>query len=391
MVSDGRGGAIVVWDDFRNGDADQYVQQVALNGWMGNYSTGPHGLVSVPVNGAVVLAWNVLKDSYFSRYRIYCDTIPHPTKLIDSTMGGGLDTLKVVGGLTNGVKYYAVRRKAPFSDVFATPNLSRGDRIERRRWNAQSVIRWKKTNGPYFLRYRIYSDTISNPSTIVDSSTNGDRLDTSRTIGGLTNGKRYYFRVKALNVYGMESESSNEASCAPNVIMGTDFKAGWNMVSIPVKSLDNRTSKMFPTATSHAFAFTNGAYRMRDTLDNGPGFWLKFSTDLPREFDGSWLMQTHSGQVGWNMIGAVSHPIATTDIMSIPPELSLHFYTYESNYVMDDTVRPGAYHPDGDGAPILAPCCRGRQENATILIAETSSEPRHLRPTFQRRESFPTS
>jgi len=120
-------------------------------------------------------------------------------------------------------------------------------------------------------------------------------------------------------------------------------------------------------------------------LDNGPGFWLKFPAEMPRQFDGELVTaDTIPVKAGWNMIGAVSVPLAAVDIESTPAGIvTSHFYTYQSRYLVDDTLRPGnAYwvHADANGALILAPLPPGSvpgstKRNSAIQIAEISSEP----------------
>jgi sugar lactone lactonase YvrE len=79
--------------------------------------------------------------------------------------------------------------------------------------NAQVTLKWGKNAEKDLVRYRIYSGTSSNPTTKVDSSSSAD---TTKIITGLTNGTKYYFRVTAVNVYGMESGYSSEVSATPS-------------------------------------------------------------------------------------------------------------------------------------------------------------------------------
>ena len=80
--------------------------------------------------------------------------------------------------------------------------------------NARVTLRWSKSIDPDFLRYRIYAGTSPGPSSKVDSTTGGVN-DTTKTVTGLTNGARYYFRVTALDSAGNESAFSNELSTTP--------------------------------------------------------------------------------------------------------------------------------------------------------------------------------
>jgi fibronectin type 3 domain-containing protein len=161
------------------------------------------------------------------RYRIYGDTISGPTIKIDSTTGGINDTSKTITGLTNGTRYYfhvtAVDNTGNESDssneVNATPidiiapaspqNLVATDS------SSQTItIKWQRNTEVDFMLYRIYGDTIPNPTTKVDSTTGGI-ADTSKTFAGLANGTRYYFRVTAVDSVNNESGYSNEVSSVP--------------------------------------------------------------------------------------------------------------------------------------------------------------------------------
>ena len=80
--------------------------------------------------------------------------------------------------------------------------------------NGTITIRWRKNGEADFQRYRIFRGTSYAPTEQVDSTTSG-AADTSRTFSGLTNGTRYYFRVKAVAGSGYESAYSDEVSTVP--------------------------------------------------------------------------------------------------------------------------------------------------------------------------------
>ena len=118
---------------------------------------------------------------------------------------------------------------------------------------------------------------------------------------------------------------------------------GWNMISIPKHVPDYRKSSMFPTSTSAAFAY-DGIYRIRDTLNNGEGFWLKFSTAgmLSIASDTSILADSIDVHIGWNMIGSISKPVIVSTITSDPPGIvTSKFYNYQGSYSISDSIKPG--------------------------------------------------
>ncbi|NUN70321.1 MAG: SMP-30/gluconolactonase/LRE family protein [Bacteroidetes bacterium] len=80
--------------------------------------------------------------------------------------------------------------------------------------NTQVTLKWGKNAGNDVLRYRIYRGTSANLTTKVDSTSGA--ADTTKVLAGLTNGTKYYFRVTAVNAYGMESGYSNEVNATPS-------------------------------------------------------------------------------------------------------------------------------------------------------------------------------
>ncbi|HEY6190997.1 MAG TPA: T9SS type A sorting domain-containing protein [Bacteroidota bacterium] len=134
---------------------------------------------------------------------------------------------------------------------------------------------------------------------------------------------------------------------------------GWNMVSLPVKSSDARTGILFPAASSPAFAYV-GAYQIKDTLANGPGYWLRYPSahQVPVTGD-SILADTIAVDPGWNLIGSISVPLRVSAITSSPPGLVIsHTFWYSSGYQVADTIHPGQGHwikTSGAGSLFLGP------------------------------------
>jgi hypothetical protein len=84
--------------------------------------------------------------------------------------------------------------------------------------NGQVTLKWNKNTEIDFLRYRIYRGTSPNPTTKMDSTTNGI-TDTNHTITQLLNGTTYYFRITAVDNAGLESGFSNEVSATPTAVV----------------------------------------------------------------------------------------------------------------------------------------------------------------------------
>ncbi|MDP2209457.1 MAG: S8 family serine peptidase [Bacteroidota bacterium] len=117
---------------------------------------------------------------------------------------------------------------------------------------------------------------------------------------------------------------------------------GWNMISVPLVVSDYRKTSLFPTAQSSAFTY-QGSYVIRDTLKNGVGYWLKFSSSQSIPMDGLIISEDSINvSSGWNMIGSISNPVATSSITTEPPGIiRSQFYGYKSGYFITDTIQPG--------------------------------------------------
>jgi GH18 family chitinase len=117
---------------------------------------------------------------------------------------------------------------------------------------------------------------------------------------------------------------------------------GWNIISLPLKVQDPRSSVLFPTATSGAFIF-NGANILVDSLKNGLGFFMKFSANHKIWLAGNSIINdTIAVKIGWNLLGSISHPVPVNIISSNPPGIiSSSFWVYNNTYRYADTIQPG--------------------------------------------------
>ncbi|MFL3028427.1 MAG: choice-of-anchor Q domain-containing protein [Candidatus Neomarinimicrobiota bacterium] len=78
--------------------------------------------------------------------------------------------------------------------------------------NNTVTLSWTAGSETDLVRYRIYKGTSANAATLADSA---GASFTSKSIGGLTNGTTYYFRVVVMDADGYVSGYSNEVSGAP--------------------------------------------------------------------------------------------------------------------------------------------------------------------------------
>jgi hypothetical protein len=146
----------------------------------------------------------------------------------------------------------------------------------------------------------------------------------------------------------------------------------WNLLSLPVDVENPSKLTLFPTAESDAFAY-NAGYIRSDSLVMGVGYWLKFGgiedviiSGTPR------LSDTISVFDGWNMIGALSVPIAAVNISStVSGMITSQFFEYQNGYHASDSLRPGFGYwvkVNQPGELILASSAAGQHSKAVRII-----------------------
>lgn len=133
---------------------------------------------------------------------------------------GNVRTFNVSGLNARTVYYYRIRAInvggiSDYSNVITLKTLSNPPvapmNLTAVSCNNLVTLKWRKSNDPYFQRYRIYGGSSVNPTVRIDSTLNGN-ADTTRIITGLIHGQNYYFRVSAVNDDGPESIFSTQTS-----------------------------------------------------------------------------------------------------------------------------------------------------------------------------------
>ncbi len=114
------------------------------------------------------------------------------------------------------------------------------------------------------------------------------------------------------------------------------------MLSVPVAQADTPKTALFPTSVSDAFVYFQ-SYVPKDSVRNGPGFWLKFAADDTVEITGRPL---HSDTLlvvgGWNMIGSISDSVDVDDVVTDPIGIiTSQFFGYSGSYVTTTYIVPG--------------------------------------------------
>ena len=117
---------------------------------------------------------------------------------------------------------------------------------------------------------------------------------------------------------------------------------GWNIVSVPLNVTDSRTTTLFPTAVSAAYEHTPQGYIARDTLKNGEGYWIFFSSSQNVSIGGTLRpADTFPVEAGWNLIGSLSDSIQVSSIQQSPPNIiASPYYAYNAGYSTTSVLRP---------------------------------------------------
>jgi hypothetical protein len=209
--------------------------------------------------------------------------------------------------------------------------------IGKENWEVDSTyqIKWISYGTSGNVKIELSRDAGLTYETIT-SSTPDDGLENWVATGPLT----ARAQIKITDVANpMMSFSSN------NFLIGNKetatYQNGWNLVSLAVRTVNPIKNYIFPNATSNIFQYTSG-YLSVDTLQNGIGYWAKFSSDslsvivaVPLSAD------TVAVKLGWNLIGGLSTPINLSQIISDPINIIVsEFYGYDKGYKTATTLVP---------------------------------------------------
>ncbi len=133
------------------------------------------------------------------------------------------------------------------------------------------------------------------------------------------------------------------AFAADLITIPVSMNSGWNLISCPVTVANDSVLALYPTAAfPYAFSFSSG-YVQDYTMENGVGYWEKFSTPIAQSITG--LARTCDSiavRTGWNMIGTISSPVDTNTIVSVPPGLrQSNWFGYGGGYASVAQLVPG--------------------------------------------------
>ena len=173
-----------------------------------------NGSVNQPLN--TTFTWEPVASATAYKLQVSVDSLFRSYVINDSSI---TITSKLVYLPNSNQKYFwrvqakNVGGNSPFSSewylitVLPAPSLTSINAA-----NKQIKINWNQLPLSNLLKNNIYRDVSPNPTKIVSSVPFNQ---TSFTDTGLTNGVTYYYRVKTVSAYGVESDFSNQLSSAP--------------------------------------------------------------------------------------------------------------------------------------------------------------------------------
>ncbi len=166
----------------------------------------------------------------------------------------------------------------------------------------------------------------------------------SVTISGLSACHSYAFSVQAMNEDGIVTPPGETASLSvPCFSLSILPQEGWNLLSLPVIHGSYAANEIFPGIIGRAFTY-DGSYRPADSISCGKGYWVKLPADTGLAFSGEPVVyDSILLTAGWNLIGAVSSPVAVNDLRQIPPGVvSSGFFSYHGSYTLADSLVPAS-------------------------------------------------
>lgn len=167
------------------------------------------------------------------------------------------------------------------------------------------------------------------------------------TVKDLGNNKTYYWRVNSSN--GLFSGEWSSAWSFQTVVnpptpieISYSILASWNMLGIPNLLSDYSPAVVWPTRSSPIYLY-DGGYVIASQLENGPGYFVKFSETLLKTYTGNPInLLPLSVKKGWNIVGSSSDIVPTSAVTSEPPGLiASNFFAYNNGYITVENIVPG--------------------------------------------------
>ena len=364
IVSDNAGGAIITFN--ANSNSNIYAVRVDGSGvkpWSAPICTAPNSqyaptIASNGIGGAII-TWYDYRSSSINIYAQSISDSGVVQWLIDgvaiSTAQGSQLSPKIIGdGVGGAIIVWSDSRFGAGSDDIYVQNVNRHGQLgtnssvkllspPNNAINLYPVISLRWIGADEAIRYHVEVSNDSTFSSIIYSDTNV--VDTTILLDTLGVSTTRFWRVRPIFPEGTGNWSSTWKFTTTQL---SDYyyavNQRWNLISVPLTVADNSKSALFPTSSSDAFTFSNsGGYNSQSLLVNGVGYWLKFGYSQLLPFQGGIrTLDTVTISEGWNIIGSISQAIQTSAITSLPPGLvTSQFFGYSYGYIPSSTIEPG--------------------------------------------------
>jgi subtilisin family serine protease len=208
-----------------------------------------------------------------------------------------------------------------------------------------------------------YNQTYVSDSLLVKIQKEPDWLSVNNVSGIISNGNsmsvKLLFNTNELinGNYRMEMNIAHNDSARSNLIIPINLtitdttylitstinvNSGWNLISVPIQTLQVRKDELFPSSNSFAYGYSTN-YVIKDTLHPGFGYWLKFPTGQNIQLIGNGLTTLSVPlRNGWNLIGSLNGSIPVSSLITNPPNIiSGYIYGYTNNYFVANTLEKG--------------------------------------------------
>lgn len=150
-------------------------------------------------------------------------------------------------------------------------------------------------------------------------------------------------RIRISDIGSVPEKSAASSDFTIGILDSVFYRSNWNLVSIPMKSTENRKNILLPSAgTAFKYSSSSG-YAVENFLSFLVGFWIKYPSEVYQKFVGV-PSEEDSINVysGWNLVGNISYPVSINAITSDPQSIiSANIFGFSDKYFQPDSLKPG--------------------------------------------------
>lgn len=135
-----------------------------------------------------------------------------------------------------------------------------------------------------------------------------------------------------------------DTGTAQQACVNVGLIAGWSLVTVGVNAPDMRSGTLFPQGLVYAFSPVNGYQSLNnEPLVPGKGYWVKYPQAAQFNFCGTKIT---TGKIplgaGWNIIGGYDADIPVAGLTSSPPNIvTSSFFSFNNGYQQATVLEKG--------------------------------------------------